>query len=131
MKLVWRAALTSLLIVSFVAATAEAGNVTKVTTHTKIKLSDTSIKKGDDLFIVGRIRSANPKCYINRVVQLFFNGDKVASSATDSNGKAYFKRNPNKTGKWQTKFGGAKFKVHPDRFYCLPSHSKKRTVTVS
>ena len=101
-----------------------------VATSTKIKVSDTSISPGDDLFIAGRLKSDKNACKINLVLKLFFKGNQVASKRTNNNGKAFFKKNPHKTGKWQIRFSGTHAGTHPNRYYCKPSYSNSVKVNV-
>ncbi len=100
----------------FLTTVAEAGGgtVQNVATHSKIKVSDKSISAGDDLFIVGRLKSDKNACRQNLVLKLFFKGNQVGSKFTNNNGKAFFKKNPHSTGKWQIRFEGKKVGTHPN-----------------
>ena len=124
-KFVWRAVVASLLAVLFLTTVAEAGGgtVQNVETHSKIKVSDKSISPGDDLFIVGRLKSDKNACRVNMVLKLFFKGNQVGSKSTNNNGKVFFKKNPYSTGKWQIRFEGKKSGTHPNKLFCKPSRS--------
>ncbi len=132
MKFVWRAVVASLLAVLFLTTVAEASGstVTNVNTKSHIKVSDKSISKGDDLFIVGKLTSDKHACITDMLLKLFFKGNQVEAKSTNNNGKAFFKRNPNHTGKWQIVFDGKKGGQHPHKYFCKPSRSYKVKVDV-
>ena len=95
-KLVWRAVVASLLAVLFLTTVAEAGGgtVQNVATHSKIKVSDKSISPGDDLFIVGRLKSDKNACKINLVLKLFFKGNQVALEAHEQQREGLLQEEP-------------------------------------
>jgi hypothetical protein len=129
-KLVWRAGIASLLAVFFLTTLAEANVVSRVETHSKIKVSDRSVSAGADVYFVGILNSRKGRCVTDSVLKLFFDGVKIAAKSTDNDGKAYFRTRPQTTGDWQIRFEGERGGKHPHRYYCTPSRSKLVTVTV-
>ena len=65
------------------------------------------------------------------MLKLFFKGNQVGSKHTNNNGKAFFKKNPFSTGKWQIRFEGKKVGTHPNKLFCKPSRSNLVKVKVS
>ncbi len=59
------------------------------------------------------------------MLKLFFKGNQVGSKRTNNNGKAFFKKNPHSTGKWQIRFTGEQGgdTNHLNRYHCQPSRS--------
>ena len=65
------------------------------------------------------------------MLKLFFKGNRVGSKHTNNNGKAFFKKNPHKTGKWQDPVRRRRRRgTHPNRYYCRPSRSNEVKVVV-
>jgi hypothetical protein len=125
------ASLVALLSLTAAATATASSNVHVVKTRSKIRTSDRSIIPGEDLFITGRLVSGKLACTADRIVQLWFKGRKVDAKATNNNGKAFFKKDPKTTGKWQIRFAGVRDGVSPDGYYCTPSRSGAIKVKVS
>jgi hypothetical protein len=119
---------TAALIFSVVEPASAA--VKQVTTHTKMTVSDKSVKKGALVKFKVTLTASKAKCTKNMPIQLLKNGNSVGQGTTNDQGKVVFKKHVKKTAKWQARFPGKKVGQHPNRLNCLPSSSSKIKVVV-
>jgi len=119
----------AVLMASFLVA-APAGANTSVTTHTKLTVSDKSVKQGTKVTFTIKVTANYKKCYANRQVKWFKNGVFKKYKTTGDNGVVKFSKKMNHTGKFQAKLPAKDIGVHPHIHHCQPSHSKIVKVTV-
>src|SRR4051812_9446790 len=116
--------MTSLLVVG------PAGANTTVTTHTKLTVSDNSVKQGTKVTFKIKVTANYKKCYANRQVRWLKNGVFKKYKTTGDNGVVKFSKKMNHTSKYQAKLPPIDKGKHPHIHHCEPSHSKIVKVTV-
>ncbi len=124
-KLVVAFAVASLLIVGPASA-----HVRTASTSLKLSASSTSIHKGKTVTFTATLKSGWKKCYSQRRVVLYKNGNKQFYKGTNTSGVAKFKVKPTNTANWQVRFKGRKWGTHPHDHTCLASQSKTIKVVV-
>ena len=125
------ARLVAVLVLMTVVFVQPAGAIQNVTTHTKLRVSATTVQSGDLVKFKVRLKAGISQCRVHMPIKLFRNGKKVAKKRTNRKGKVVFKRHPRVTARWRAKFPGKKIGTHPNRYNCLPSKSKRRRVIVT
>src|SRR4051794_38001991 len=85
-----------------------AGAVTQVTTHTKMKVSDTKIHKGDLVKFKIPLTASKAKCIKHMPIKFLKNGNLVVTKNTNDRGKLVIEKHPKNTAKWQAVFPGKK-----------------------
>jgi len=106
-------------------------HVADFSTSLTLKVDDSKIRKGHYVTFISKLSSSKTKCYANRSVSLYKNGNFMSKKRTDPTGKVQFSRRVFTTSDWRTKFLGFTFGTHPHRHTCLKSTSNKVTVTVN
>jgi len=118
-RMVAVATVASLLLVSVASA-----HVNVSTTSLRLRVSDSTVQRGDRVTFNGRLSSDWAKCYQFRPVKLQKNGTTIASKKTDANGKVRWTRLIRGTANWNLKFSGRRWGKHPHRHVCKASTSK-------
>ena len=119
----------AMLMASFLVA-GPAGANTTVATHTKLTVSDKTVKQGTKVTWKIKVTANYKKCYANRQVKWFKNGVFKKYKTTGDNGVVKFTKKMNHTGNFQAKLPAIDKGVHPHIHHCKPSHSKIIKVTV-
>src|SRR5262245_3837796 len=122
--------LTVALMIGSMLLVAPAGANTTITTHTKLTVNDKSVKAGTKVNWKIEVNAKNKKCYANQKVKWFKNGHCKHYKQLGANGIVKFKKKMWNTSKYQARYPGRHFGVHPHRHVCDPSRSKVIKITV-
>jgi hypothetical protein len=99
-------------------------------TSITLNVSDRNIQRGDEVIFSGHLSSEHATCHSGRVVRLYRNGVRVATTTTNKSGYYRFKRTIYSTATWQVRFGGSVGGTHPHSHTCLRSGSRRITIHV-
>ena len=99
-------------------------------TSLSLNVSDRNINSGDQVFFTGRLSAEHATCRSGRVVRLYRNGVRVATTTTSRTGFYRFKRTIFSTATWQVRFAGAVGGTHPHSHTCERSGSRRITIQV-
>ena len=94
-----------------------------VSTSLSMSVDNAKIRKGHYVTFKGKLSSNRKKCYANRSVSLYKNGNYMSKKRTDPTGRVRFSRRVFQTSKWKIRFLGFTFGTHPKRVTCLGSTS--------
>jgi hypothetical protein len=100
-------------------------------TYLKLKVSDTSIKKGTTVHFKGILDSNWSKCYAHRPVKLVRNDVVRRSKKTNDVGIVKWTWNIRASGKWQLWFKGRRWGAHPHDHVCKASTSDTIRIKVT
>jgi hypothetical protein len=87
------------------------------------------VKRNTRVRFFGRVRSAQPSCYRNELVELIRIGSGVVSSdISDRSGEYSLRIRVRRTGRYQARVMGTASGVHPNRHVCYGARSNILTV---
>src|SRR4051812_33534442 len=119
----------ALLMTSLLVAGPALANTT-VATHTILTVNKHKVKQGTRVNWKIEVNAKYKKCYANRDVHWFKNGNRKHDKHTGANGIVKFSKKMNHTSTYQAKLPAIDKGKHPHIHHCKPSHSKKVTITV-
>jgi hypothetical protein len=128
MKLFIKVTIAVLMASLLVTAPAVANST--ITTHTKLTANKTKVTKGTKVTWKIHVTSPNKKCYANRTVKWFKNGNFKHNKQVGPQGNLKFTKKMHNTSTYQAKLPKKEFGVHPHHHICEASHSKKIKITV-
>ncbi len=103
-----------------------------VPTSLKLKASDYQVAPKTKVVLKAKLSSDRPKCHQHQSIKLWRDGELWVGHAKKTNHKGRVKwiLHPQKTHRFQARFEGKLVGVHPNRFNCAASRSKKIKIKV-